>query len=126
MPLDICDTIEGVDRLEQESIKGKKLCGWRGGKSFKDVIRPDYVTGECKPGYVPCNPMNDRFDRMKYIESTICVEVDKTYDCPITGISFGEPYHLASPRHTYQKLTDDKPGEVYHPFDDIYFTKSNY
>ena len=70
--------------------------------------------------------MIDMFDRMKYIESTICVEVGKTYDCPITGISFGEPYHLANTRHTYEKLTYYNPGKVYHPFEDIYFTKSNY
>ena len=57
LPLSQCDTIEGFDSWEQESIKGKKLCGKRGGKSFKNVIRPDYVTGKCKPGYEPCYPM---------------------------------------------------------------------
>ena len=65
------------------------LCGKRGGKSFKDAKRPNYVTGLCETGYEPCFPMTDPLGSLNLIESTICVEVGKTYQCPITGISFG-------------------------------------
>ena len=37
LPLNWCESIDGLDEKEVESIKGKILCGKRGGKSFKDA-----------------------------------------------------------------------------------------
>ena len=86
----LCYGAGGMPPIVQSNIKGIKICGKRGGRNFRNAVRPDFSTGECPEGYKACFPM-DSENLFPQIQTTTCYHVagdeDEDY-CPITGITF--------------------------------------
>ena len=58
--------------MKLTNIKGRKICGKRGGRSFKDAIRPNLVDGKCPEGFEPCHPVEGKIE---YLDTTTCIEI---------------------------------------------------
>jgi hypothetical protein len=80
--------VPGFPEIEQDNFYGMTFCGKRGGSTFTSAIRPDYSTGVCPTGTLPCSLATS-------LENTICTLPTKTQnqtdfseseDCPITEI----------------------------------------
>ena len=63
------------------NLSGVKICGKRGGKPFKEALRPTLIDRACPEGTTPCSSATT-------IENTICISrEDKDAGlCPITEI----------------------------------------
>ena len=43
--------------MAESNIRVRKVCGKRGGRSFKEAIRPFLLDGACPEGFEACNPI---------------------------------------------------------------------
>ena len=58
-------------------MKVKKICGKRGGRNFKEAIRPSLDSGRCPDGFEACHPISEETHDLNstvLIETTTCVE----------------------------------------------------
>ena len=76
-------------------IGGQRICGKRADYNFRNATRPDFVTGQCPAGYLPCGAERTVDSASMAIltpdpEYVICLEEgrDLAADCPITSIAF--------------------------------------
>ena len=40
--------------MKLSNIGGRKICGLRGGRSFREAVRPSLKDGSCPEGFVVC------------------------------------------------------------------------
>ena len=55
----------------------RKVCGKRGGRNFKEAIRPFLLDGSCPDEFEACHPISEDthdLNSTALIESTTCVE----------------------------------------------------
>ena len=50
-----CRYFESIPSMNLTNIGGRKICGLRGGRNFKDAIRPLNEYGDCPEGFEVCS-----------------------------------------------------------------------
>jgi hypothetical protein len=50
-----CSPILGFEGITTNTFYGLNICGTRGGKSFKEVLRPDIISKKCPEGTIACS-----------------------------------------------------------------------
>ena len=86
-----CELLPSVLPANQTKVLGSKICGKRGGRSFRHEIRPSLKDEFCPEGFEPCGPIhesNPLTDKSWFVESMTCVEIGEQSSCPITGLTF--------------------------------------
>lgn len=74
-----CNSIVGLDEVDQTSFNGNIVCGSRGAEPYATATRVDPGTTKCPESTNPCSSSTSP-------ENTICT--NSAYDCPITDIKF--------------------------------------
>ena len=50
-----CRFFESIPPINLSNINGRKICGLRGGRNFKDAVRPINEYGDCPDGFQACS-----------------------------------------------------------------------